>query len=71
MTELDCPMTVYVYVCGNENRIWWEANVCFTGQPMLAGVRAVCWRKYKTKEGALRAGLETCKRLFPNAEVLG
>ena len=64
-------MEVRVYVYRNQSRIWWEAGITEPGRPYLASISAVRWRNYKTNEGARRAGIATCKRLFPNAEALG
>lgn len=63
---------VRVYTCHNhQNRIWWEAGIIEPGRPYAANISAVCWRNYKTNEEARLDGIATCKRLFPNAEVLG
>lgn len=63
------PLIVHLHAFNNGERVWWSALVAAKGQPCIARIEAICWRKYKSKQSALRAGTKTCKRLFPGLEI--
>lgn len=49
--------------------ITWDAAVWERGKPCVCTIRPPEWRTYTSRNGAIRAGLRTLKRLFPGVEI--
>ena len=53
----------------NSNGPYWHALIGIPGRPFTASVQSICWRKYKSRAHALRAGRRALKRIFGAIEI--
>lgn len=53
----------------NDKGPYWSALIGVPGRAYTATVTAICWRRYKSRKGARRAGMKALRKMFGGIEI--